>query len=198
MELADRISVMRDGEIIETRLAGSISETEIVTLIAGRPLGQVFPDKASAPGAPLLETRALSGPGINTVDFFVRSGEIVGLTGVEGEGQREFLRALAGLSERTDGTLIVNGHAQISRTAIGIRGAGVGSSLTTATPKGSSHAVDPREYRHRRTEADSRTGVIDRRAEISVGANIVETLRVRAPSIEAPVADLSGGTSRRF
>ena len=99
MELANRISVMRDGEIIETRLAGSIGETEIVTLIAGRPLGQVFPEKASAPGAPLLETRALSGPGIDTVDFFVRSGEIVGLTGVEGEGQREFLRALAGLSD---------------------------------------------------------------------------------------------------
>ena len=53
-ELADRISVMRDGEIIDSRLAGSITPAEIVALIAGRPLGQIFPAKAKIVGAPLF------------------------------------------------------------------------------------------------------------------------------------------------
>ena len=53
-ELADRISVMRDGEIIDSRSAGSITPAEIVALIAGRPLGQIFPAKAKFVGAPLF------------------------------------------------------------------------------------------------------------------------------------------------
>ncbi len=60
-ELADRISVMRDGEIIDRRLARAITASEIVTLIAGKPLGQIFPPKAASWGEILFETRGLSG-----------------------------------------------------------------------------------------------------------------------------------------
>ncbi len=64
-ELADRISVMRDGEIIDSRLARSITPAEIVALIAGRPLGQIFPAKAKSVGAPLYVVNGLSGRGFD-------------------------------------------------------------------------------------------------------------------------------------
>ena len=198
MELADRIAVMRDGEIIDTRLAKSITEAEIVTLIAGRPLGQVFPDKAAIAGAPLLETRSLSGPGFSNVDFTARAGEIVGLTGVEGEGQREFLRALAGLTGQTDGALTVNGRAQRIRTPSGIRGAGVGFIPDDRHAEGLFLTLSVREnVGIGALDRISRNGVIDRRAERSVAAGIVETLRVKTPSLEASVADLSGGNQQK-
>src|SRR5205814_10465821 len=79
--------------------AAEASEEEILRLIVGRPVDQVFPDK-TAPGQsamPLLEVRSLRGPRFHEVDLELRAGEIVGLAGVEGNGQREFLRALAGL-----------------------------------------------------------------------------------------------------
>ena len=78
-ELADRISVMRDGEIIDSRLAKSITPAEIVALIAGRPLGQIFPAKATMVGAPLFAVSGLSGRGFDQVDLVVHAGEIVGL-----------------------------------------------------------------------------------------------------------------------
>ena len=65
-ELADRISVMRDGEIIDSRLAEAITPAEIVALIAGRPLGQIFPAKAKSVGAPLFAVKALSGRGLSS------------------------------------------------------------------------------------------------------------------------------------
>jgi ribose transport system ATP-binding protein len=68
-ELADTISVIRDGQIIDNRPAHAISDAEIVTLIAGRPLGQVFPDKSTTTGDMVLETRGLSGPGFHNVDL---------------------------------------------------------------------------------------------------------------------------------
>ena len=102
-ELADRISVMRDGEIIDSRPAQSITPAEIVALIAGRPLGQIFPAKAKSVGAPLFAVQALSGRGFDHVDVVVHAGEIVGLAGIEGEGQREFIRAAAGIDRRHGG-----------------------------------------------------------------------------------------------
>src|ERR1700728_1406176 len=107
-ELADRISVMRDGEIIDSRLARSITASEIVTLIAGRPLGQIFPAKAVVIGAPLLEATGLSGRGFDNVDLVAHAGEIVGLAGIEGEGQREFIRAAAGVDRHHGGEVRVN------------------------------------------------------------------------------------------
>src|ERR1700729_4173333 len=96
-ELADRISVMRDGEIIDSRPAQTITSAEIVALIAGRPLGQIFPAKGKSVGAPLLAVKGLSGRGFDQIDLTVRAGEIIGLAGIEGEGQREFIRAAAGI-----------------------------------------------------------------------------------------------------
>jgi ribose transport system ATP-binding protein len=198
MELADRVSVMRDGEIIDTRPAGSITEAEIVTLIAGRPLGQVFPAKAAAIGAPLLETRRLSGVGFSNVDFIARAGEIVGLTGVEGEGQRVFLRALAGLTDRSDGTFVVNNRELVSRTPAAIRGAGVGFIPDDRHAEGLFLTLSIREnIGIGALGRISRSGMIDRRTEGTVAASIVETLRVKASSLEASVTDLSGGNQQK-
>ena len=85
--------------------AASVSEAEILRLIIGRSVDQAFPPKAelAADGEPLLSVRGLSGPRFHDVDLDVRPGEIVGLAGVEGNGQREFLRALAGLVPRAAG-----------------------------------------------------------------------------------------------
>ena len=106
-ELADRISVMRDGEIIDSRLGDEITSSEIVALIAGRPLGQIFPAKATSVGPALFSVKGLSGRGFDQVDLVVHAGEIVGLAGIEGEGQREFIRAAAGIDRRYSGEVRV-------------------------------------------------------------------------------------------
>jgi ribose transport system ATP-binding protein len=197
-ELADRISVMRDGEIIESRPAGSITHGEIITLIAGRPIGQAFPDKSHNVGDALLEARNLSGPGFSHVDFVVRAGEIVGLAGVEGEGQRDFLRAIAGMGERSDGSLSVQGRVVHARTATAMRGSGVGFVPDDRHAEGVFLTLSVRENLGIGTiDKISRGGVIDRRGEIGLGEAMVERLRIRTASIETSVSDLSGGNQQK-
>jgi len=197
-ELADRISVMRDGEIIESRLAEAITHNEIITLIAGRPIGQAFPDKSRGVREPLLETHKLSGPGFSHVDFVARAGEIVGLAGVEGEGQREFLRAIAGLGERTEGTLSVRGRVMHARAAVAMRGSGVGFVPDDRHAEGLFLTLSLRENLGIGSLSRvTRAGVVDQRAEVALAGNIVERLRIRSPSIEASISDLSGGNQQK-
>jgi ribose transport system ATP-binding protein len=97
-QIADRITVLRDGEVRGTLAAEAVSEDEILQLIIGRAVERAFPPKASAlPDEPVLRVNGLSGARFHDVSIDVRPGEIVGLAGVEGNGQREFLRGLAGL-----------------------------------------------------------------------------------------------------
>ena len=97
--IADRLTVLRDGQTRGTFEVAATSEGEILRLIIGRSVEQVFPAKRDVDGesAPLLVVDGLSGHGFHDVSLAVAPGEVVGLAGVEGNGQRPFLRALAGL-----------------------------------------------------------------------------------------------------
>ena len=125
-QLADHITVLRDGKSIDSRPAARITTEEIITMIAGRPLDQVFPDKRQGRGEVRLEVKDLSGPGFTRIDLAAHAGEIVGVTGVEGEGQREFLRTVAGLERRTGGSVSIRGELIDGTSASAARAAGIG------------------------------------------------------------------------
>ncbi len=198
IELADRISIMRDGEIVESRPAGRISIEEIVTLVAGRPLVQVFPAKSRETKAVALEARGLSGDGFSRVDLTVRAGEIVGLAGIEGEGQREFLRALAGVDSRHSGQISIAGTALSATTAAGFRAAGVGFVSDDRHSEGLFLNLSLRENIGVGILSKlSRFLLVDRSREARVSADVRESLRVRAPSIETLISDLSGGNQQK-
>ena len=197
-ELADRISVMRDGEIIDSRLAESITPAEIVALIAGRPLGQIFPAKATKVGAPLLAVSALSGRGFDQVDLVVHAGEIVGLAGIEGEGQREFIRAAAGVDRRHGGEVRVNDVKIAGDNPGAFRRSGIGFIPDDRHAEGVFLNLTLREnFSLGFLDSISRYGVIDRAAEAGRAKEITQDLRVRAASSEAKLFELSGGNQQK-
>ena len=97
-EIADRVTVLRDGKFRGTSVVSEISDANLLAMIIGRTLEATFPPKhVSAPGEePLLRTEGLSGHGFEDISFSARRGEIVGVAGVIGNGQPALLRALAG------------------------------------------------------------------------------------------------------
>ena len=182
-ELADRISVMRDGEIIDSRPAQSITPAEIVALIAGRPLGQIFPAKASSVGPPLFAVAGLSGHGFDQVDLAVHAGEIVGLAGIDrrhGGGARVRDAAISGDSP---GAFRKAGIGFISDDR---HTEGVFLSLTLRENLGLGFL-----------DAISRSGVIDQTKEVERARKITENLRIRAASIESKLFELSGGNQQK-
>src|SRR4029450_10026959 len=113
--IADRISVLRDGVCQGTFEAASMSEESLVALMIGRPLQLAFPPRHDHEETPdvLLTVSGLRGDRFGPVGLEVASGEIVGIAGAEGNGQVQFLRALAG-AERATGTATCAGRQRDS------------------------------------------------------------------------------------
>ena len=108
-EIADRVSVLRDGALVGTRDIGATNENELVRLMINRSIDQIYHKEKFEFGETLLETRNLSGAGFNDVSISVRRGEIVGLYGLIGAGRSEFVMSVFGRHPKTSGEILWKG-----------------------------------------------------------------------------------------
>ena len=197
-ELADRISIMRDGEMVASRAAADISDSEMISLIAGRPLEQIFPAKTAGAGQPVLEVADFAGDGFTGVNLVAHAGEIIGLAGVEGEGQREFLRALAGVNPHTSGRLMLDGQPISAAGPAAARAAGIGFLSNDRHAEGLFLTLSVRENLGIGVlDQVSQSGLISRSRENRLAREVAASLRIRTPSIETSVAELSGGNQQK-
>ncbi len=124
LELADDITVLRDGRLIRTGPAADETEASLIEAMLGRTLGAVFPEQPPAPtvGDPVLTVTDLVAPGVRGVSFSVRPGEIVGLAGLVGAGRSEIVHAIFGAAGRHGGSVELlepgNGDGE-KRTPVG-------------------------------------------------------------------------------
>ena len=110
-DLCDTVTVMRDGAYIATRPIAKTSPEEIVSLMVGREVGELFPKAPAAVGDPVLQVEGLTQPGLfHDVSFEVRSGEIVGLAGLVGAGRSEIARAVFGVDPYAAGRVGMDGR----------------------------------------------------------------------------------------
>ena len=125
-QIADRVTVLRDGSVQGAALVSDITDEEILRMIVGRTVESVFPPKRSAreSASPVLRVEELSGDGFESVSFEVQPGEVMGLAGIVGNGQAEILRALAGLAHAS-GTAVLAGGPLPLGSSIASRAAGV-------------------------------------------------------------------------
>ena len=198
--IADRVTVLRDGETRGTFNVGDLDVQEIVNLVVGRALEAAFPPKAAAidaEAAPVLAVDRLSGPGFSEVTLHARPGEIIGLAGIEGNGQRDFLRALAGLAPSL-GSVQINGQRRNVSNPAESRRAGL--------------VYVPRE-RHREAlmlqlgvdkniglialARNAILGVISRRRELSEINKQVAALSIKTPRLDTQIQNLSGGNQQK-
>ena len=124
--LADRLTVIRDGVIQGTYAQMNWEVGEIVELMVGAPIDLEFPERTlrESSDAPLLDVRDLDGPGVGPVSITVRPGEIVGIAGAEGNGQRQLLRAIVGI-DRKAGSVNLDGKQVTSASPGGALRAGI-------------------------------------------------------------------------
>ena len=110
MDLADDISVLRDGKVVHSAPAAGLNIAAIVQHMVGRELNEFFPPKDAAIGERCVEVKNLSSAeGIRNISFEVRRGEIVGMAGLVGSGRTEVVRALFGVHPRTSGEIQLDG-----------------------------------------------------------------------------------------
>jgi ribose transport system ATP-binding protein len=128
-DIADRITVFRNGEQVATR--DTLGEAEAVTLMTGRTLDRAYPEPPALPAGapPVLEVRGLRGEGIADVSLVLHRGEILGIGGLAGQGQRELFMTLFGARRASGGEVVVGGkQRRLRKPADAIR-AGMGIAL---------------------------------------------------------------------
>jgi rhamnose transport system ATP-binding protein len=198
--IADRVTVLRDGSTIDTRVMAEVDRQELIQLMVGRELSAVFPKQSVRIGEPVLELRGLgcSVAGVHDVSLSVRAGEIVGLAGLVGCGRTQLARAIFGLSPADRGEVLLRGkRVKITSAAQAIE-CGV--------------AYVPEDRRRHGVIMDlpisanitlaslprfARFGAMDFSRETEVAAEYTRRLRIKTPATFAPVATLSGGNQQK-
>jgi ribose transport system permease protein/ribose transport system ATP-binding protein len=197
--IAQRVTVLRDGRGRGTYDAASLSEQQIVDLIVGRSLEAAFPAKPGEPhaGEPRLRVRGLRGSRFAAVDLDVRPGEIVGFAGIEDNGQRETLRALAGLA-RSSGAVSVDGRrARVTSSARAVA-AGIAYLPGDRHREGLLTGLTVADnVAFRSLSAVDRGGVVGDGAVNRFVHEAIGGLAVKTPSLETPIESLSGGNQQK-
>ena len=108
--LADRVTILRDGTYVGTRAMADVTTDELIRMMVGRTLGELFPKQAVEPGEVVLEVEGLGVEGsFSDVSFQLRRGEILGMAGLIGAGRTNVARALFGTEPATAGTIKLDG-----------------------------------------------------------------------------------------
>lgn len=196
--LADRITVLRDGQTVGTVDADGIDRQEIVRMMVGR-LTDLAPRQPAPQGEVVLEVSGVStDTGLRDVSLELRAGEVLGLYGLLGSGRTELARALCGADPISRGTVRVDGRSIELHSPRDGRAVGIGLIPEDRTAQ----ALFPRSpVRENVTAASedliSTAGWLRGDAERRIARSIVDELRIRTPSIEQPVAYLSGGNQQK-
>jgi ABC-type sugar transport system ATPase subunit/ribose/xylose/arabinose/galactoside ABC-type transport system permease subunit len=194
-EIANRVTVLRDGKLRGTAAVDEISDADLLAMIVGRTIETTFPEKAAAGNGaePLLRVDGLSGHGFDDVSLTARKGEIVGIGGVVGNGQPAFLRALAGRNPST-GSVTVDGKELPRRRLFESTGYMPADRLS----EGLMNDLNVRENAALTALNRLRVGpFVSRRRELDMVERELSELAVKAPSTEAPVSALSGGNQQK-
>ena len=198
-ELCQQVTVLRDGAVRGSFAVPDVTDAQLLELIVGRAVTTEFPAKASATAAehPVLSVKHLSNRAFHDVCLAASAGEIVGLAGIVGNGQSEFLRALAGLGHAA-GQVELRGVPLKTGRPEAALDAGVVYLSADRLNEGLFGTLSVRENAVVSTLGQfSRAGVVNRRAESRAVEAERDSLSIRAPSIEANVLSLSGGNQQK-
>ena len=194
--LANRVTVLRDGKWRATSNVSEVSDDEIMKLIVGRELESTFPNKhsASSNNQEFFKVQNFSSHDFHEVSISAKRGEIIGISGVVGNGQSDLLRALAGLSHY-EGEVLIDGHSVshsdlLKHTAY-LPADRHGEALMMTMSVRENAAISAlRKF--------AKLSFISRTKETKVVLDSLTSLAVKAPSMDASVSSLSGGNQQKI
>ena len=196
--ISSRLTVLRDGRHRGTFDTGSLTQDEILQLIIGRSAAKTFPPKAASRFGPVAaRISATTESGLAVSDLELRRGEVVGLAGIDGNGQRDLMRVLAGLNA-ADGELTVHGESVRMSNPAAARAAGIAYLPGDRHGEGIFPDMSVRENISLFTlPRYASLGFVSSAREKSAVAGQVRTLAIKTPSTETTIGSLSGGNQQK-
>lgn len=196
--LSDRCTVMRDGKYIATMVTDTIDPKELIRLMVGRELTGNYPEKSAETGDVVLEARGLCSDYLKNVSFRLCRGEILGFAGLSGSGRTEVLRVLFGADKTTGGEILLNGKKADIRSPKDAIQSGMGlipedrklQGLILSQPIWENITIGSLRFY-------ATAGLISRKKEGQKIREMNEFLKIKSPSLEQLVKNLSGGNQQK-
>jgi rhamnose transport system ATP-binding protein len=197
--IADRFTVFRDGEQVGKGLIKDTSQSQIVQLMVGRAVENIFPQRQAVIGETVLAVNGLSHPTeFDDVSFAVRKGEILGFYGLVGAGRSEVMQAVFGMTRPSSGTMVLEGRAIAPRSAADAVDAGI---VYVPEERGKQGVItgEPifKNVSLPSLDKTSRSGFLRLAEEFALTRTYTERLDLRASSLSQNVSTLSGGNQQK-
>ena len=199
-EIADEITVLRDGKYVMTASASEVTENDLIRSMVGREIEDAFTQEEQAEvGDVALEVRNLSRVGVfEPISFKVKKGEVLGFSGLMGAGRTEIARCIFGLDKADTGEIFINGEkVEINNTLDAIK-----SGIAYVSEDRRREGIVPlMSVRENITLASlpwiSQAGCIDLKEEVVTAEHYIDTLGIKTPHMEQEIVKLSGGNQQK-
>ncbi|MEM9343564.1 MAG: sugar ABC transporter ATP-binding protein [Pseudomonadota bacterium] len=197
--IADFYTVYRDGQMVGDGAIADVTEPDLVKLMVGLDVSQIFPDRTRAPGDEILVVEGYDHPTeFAEIGFTLRRGEILGFYGLVGAGRSEFMQALFGITRPSGGTLSIDGAPVTIRTPADAVGSGI---VYVPEDRGRQGAIGALPIFQNVTlpslSRTSRNGFLRLAQEFQLAREYTERLDLRAASLDTDVGNLSGGNQQK-
>lgn len=198
-QIADAITVLRDGRLVGSDISSNLSRDQLISMMVGREISEVYPKAETLKGENILEVRNLTrGKRVKDISFVVREGEVLGIAGLVGAGRSELMESLFGMAHNYKGEILIKGRSVKIRhpsDAIKVKVAMItedrkltGLNLK-ATVEHNISIVD--------IDKLSKLGIINKQSEDKLANEFIKKLNIRTPSKNMPVLALSGGNQQK-
>ena len=198
--ISDRITVLRDGEWIGSKPASELDENELIKMMVGRELTQVFPPHEPKGKDEILRVEGFSsGKLFQNINFSLKRGEILGFAGLVGAGRTELMESIFGLRKGASGKIIKDGKEIVIKNPLDA----IRNRLALIPEDRKNVGLDLIEsVRSNLTIANlseyTKGGFVDKTAERRVSTEMVEKLNIKTPSLEQAASKLSGGNQQKI
>lgn len=197
-EVADRVTVMRDGQYVGTENIADIDRQKLITMMAGREMKETYPSRKTAIGEEVLRVEHLTGNGDTDISFSLHKGEVLGFAGLVGAGRTELMRVIYGANRAESGKIFLNGQEVRIRSCGDAIRQGIGyipedrknqGVFLRMTIKWNTIINDLRAY--------SKGLFVDTKAEDRVAKEYEARFQIKTPTLEQKVGNLSGGNQQK-
>ncbi|MCE4112704.1 sugar ABC transporter ATP-binding protein [Yersinia pseudotuberculosis] len=200
-ELSDRVSVLRDGQYVGSLMRANLNANELVRMMVGRPLSDLFNKERDIPlGHLRLNVHHLTdGAKVQAVSLQVRSGEIVGLAGVGGAGRSELAQLIFGVRKATGGTIEIDGVPLVIHSPREAIRHGIGFLTENRKEQGLFLELAAQDNITMATlERDACYGLLDRKKARAISDDAINRLNIRVPHAQVRAGGLSGGNQQKL
>ncbi len=198
-QIADRITVLRDGKFIATKNTADLDKNSLISLMVGREIDKLFSENSTAPGEVVLKVQNLHKKGkFSEINFEVHAGEVFGIAGLMGAGRTEIARSIFGLDSINGGDIILKGKSiKIKSPKDAIR-EGIGYLSEDRKALGFIPELSVKDNISLSSLMNYSKGwFIETKLELEAATKMAEDLKIRAAGLSQKVMNLSGGNQQK-